>query len=253
MNIKGIIAFAAASALICGTAASCSSSEKKKSSDSSKSAADTKKNEKSAGTEFEEAVVAESGDAYLAVVDKDWKMQYWGGNEDNNQLAYDAGVVHIDGNGDYKVSVNADTRGFRYRATGNPDTEYKPYGLGFAAVIINDAEKTMPDAIITVKNVKIDGKDIELNKKSYTNTEGGAVRSNIFNEWVSDDSLPGDARVDGGMLFNNNDSASPSDINDGGYSAQIIDVSALTEWTTVEVEFSVSGLKATPHKARLTV
>jgi hypothetical protein len=176
-------------------------------------------------------------DQYDAAVSK-----YLGGNDENNQLTFDAGVVHIDGDGDYKVSVNADTKGFRFRATGNPDTEYKPKGLGFAAVIIHEGEKELPNAVITVKKVKVDGKDIELKKHGYTNTESGSIRSNIFNEWVSDDGLPGDARSDKGALFNNFSSDSPTDINDGSYSAQLVDTGAFDEWTKVEVEFTVSGL-----------
>ena len=115
------------------------------------------------------------------------------------------GVVHIDGNGDYKVSVNADTKGFRYRATGDPDKEYKPKGMEYAAVIIEDGETAVPDAVITIKKVKVDGKDVELKKKSFTYTDAGKLRSNIFNEWISDDGLPDDSRCDKGALFNNYD------------------------------------------------
>lgn len=239
MKIKKIIAIAAASSMLCAFA-SCSKKVK------TDPAVDDKISKSApadlAGVDFEDTVVAGNGDAYLAIADKDFKMQYLGGNDENNQLTFDAGVVHIDGNGDYKVSVNADTKGFRFRATGNPDTEYKPKGLGFAAVIIHEGEKELPNAVITVKKVKVDGKDIELKKHGYTNTESGSIRSNIFNEWVSDDGLPGDARSDKGALFNNFSSDSPTDINDGSYSAQLVDTGAFDEWTKVEVEFTVSGL-----------
>ena len=250
MNIKRMFTLILASTMLCGALASCKD-EKKKSSNNT-AASDVKKSSTAdgelptaadlSGVELEEAVVAQSGDAYLAIADADYKMQYLGGSDENNQLTYDAGVVHIDKNGDYKVSVNADTKGFRYRATGNVDTEYKPKGVGFATVVINDAEKVLPNAIITIKGVKVDGKDIELKKKSYTNTESGGVRSNVFNEWVSDEGIPGDARTVDGALFNNSDPSSPSEINDGSYSAQLIDKDAFGEWTKVEVEFTVSGL-----------
>lgn len=251
MKIRKILTLIIASTMICGTLASCKDDKKVKT--SKNTAADVKKSAESdgelptaadlSGVELEDTVVAKSGDAFLAIADEDLKMQYWGGEDENNQLTYDAGIAHIDKNGDYKVSVNADTKGFRYRATGNPDTEYKPKGLEFMAVVINDGEKAVPKAVITVKSVKVDGKDIELKKKNYTNDESGAIRSNIFNEWVGD-SFPADARVAEGPLFNNSDVSSPSDINDGSYSAELVDKEAFKEWTKVEVEFTVSGLDA---------
>ena len=246
MNIKRIAALLLASTMLCGALASCKDNKAK----TSKNNADnTERNYTAdgelptaadlAGVELEEAVVAQSGDAYLSIIDENWKSQYAGGNDENNPLTYDAGVVHIDKNGDYTVSVNADTKGFRYRSTGDPDKEYKPTGISFAAVVINDAENVLPGAVITVKSVKVDGRDIELKKKSYTNTESGDIRSNIFNEWVSDDSLPSDARTAEGALFNG---SAPSEINDGNYSAKVIDNADIKEWTKVEVEFAVSGL-----------
>lgn len=250
MKIRRILTLIIASTMLCGALASCKDDKKVKTSNNT---ADPKKSVTAdgelptaadlSGVELEDAVVAKSGDAYLAIADEDLKMQYWGGDDENNQLTYDAGIVHIDKNGDYKVSVNADTKGFRYRATGNTDTEYKPKGLEFMAVVINDGEKAVPNAIITVKSVKVDGKYVELKKKSYTNNESGAIRSNIFNEWVGD-SFPADARVADGPLFNNSDISSPSDINDGSYSAELVDKEAFKEWTKVEVEFTVSGLDA---------
>ncbi|SHM17658.1 hypothetical protein [Ruminococcus flavefaciens] len=240
MKIRRIFSVLAAAAVICGTA---SCNEKVK---TSKNADDTVNKSAApsdlSGVDFEDTVTAGSGDAYLAIADKDFTMQYLGGSDENNQLTFDAGVVHIDGNGDYKVSVNADTKGFRYRATGDPDKEYKPKGLEYAAVIINDGEAAVPDAVITIKKVKVDGKDIELKKKSFTYTDAGKLRSNIFNEWIADDGLPEDSRTDKGALFNNFDNSSPSDINDGSYSAQLVDTGVFNEWTKVEVEFSISGL-----------
>ncbi len=248
MKITKILTFIIVSTMLCGALSSCSSDKVKT---SKNTAADVKKSSLAdgelptaadlAGVELEDAVTAKSGDAYLAIADEDYKMQYWGGSDENNQLTYDAGVVHIDKNGDYTVSVNADTKGLRYRATGNPDTEYKPKGLGFLAVVINDGEKAVPDAIITVKSVKVDGKDVELKKKNYTNTESGEVRSNIFNAWVGD-SFPADARSAEGALFNDFNTASPAEINDGSYSAEVIGTEAFAEWTKVEVTFTVSGL-----------
>lgn len=239
MDIRKITAAAAVFAVLC-TAASCSSKDKKKDAGSEVEAT----SETVEGVDANDAVDAVSGDAYLAIADESFSVQYLGDKDDhkNNQLSYDAGIAHIEGNGDYTVSVTADTNGFRYDTTGDINGEFVVKGLGFAAVIIDDAEKAMPNAVITIKGVKVDGKDIEIAKKSYTNTESGSVRANIFNEWVSDDSLPSDARSADGALFNNGDSASPSDINDGGFSAQIVSREDFAEWKNVEVSFTVSGL-----------
>lgn len=197
-----------------------------------------------AGVDINDAVQAVSGDAYLAIADEAWEVQYLGNKDVNGseQLSYDAGVAHINGNGDYTVSVTADTNGFRYDETGDINGEYTIKGLGFAAVIIDNGEEALPNAIITINSVKVDGREIELRKKSYTNTESGSVRANIFNQWVSDDGLPSDARTAEGALFENNDPSAPSAVNDGSCSAQIIDPAEFSEWKNVEVGFTVSGL-----------
>ena len=247
MDIRKITAAAAVFAVLC-TAASCSSKDKKSSSTSSANkapeAATEAPSETVEGVDANDAVDAVSGDAYLAIADESFSVQYLGDKDDhkNNQLSYDAGIAHIEGNGDYTVSVTADTNGFRYDTTGDINGEFVVKGLGFAAVIIDDAEKTMPNAVITINGVKVDGRDIELTKKSYTNTESGSVRANIFNEWVSDDGLPADARSAEGALFNNGDNSSPAEINDGGFSAQIVNREDFAQWKNVEVSFTVSGM-----------
>lgn len=261
MNAKKILSCLLVSAMMCGVLASCGDSDSSSSSEKAETTTEatteaetTTEAEEEADAEaedepeavaiddveFEDAVVAESGDAYLAIVDEQWWIQYWG--ENDKPLTYDAGVCHIDGNGDYTVSVTADTNGFRFDTTGDATDQYIPAGLSFAAVIIKDGETETPNAIITINSVKVDGNEVELTKKGYTNTEDGAIRSNIYNSYVSDDSLPGDARTTDGALFTDGDNKQPSDINDGGFSAQIVDPAAFTEWTTVEVNFTVSGL-----------
>lgn len=248
MTKKRILAFILASAMMCGAMVSCENKNKSNNnssesvSDGASQGGDDKPDKAAPDVKFDNAVAAGSGDAYLAIVDEKWSIQYWGSIGENNQLSYDAGVAHIDGNGDYTVSVTADTDGFRYDVTGSETGEYTPAGLGFAAVIIKDGEKEVPGAVITINSVKVDGRELELTKKNYTNTEDGGIRSNIFNEWVRDDGLPGDARAAEGSLFNGNDNKNPSGINDGGYSAQIIDKSEFASWTKVEVGFTVSGL-----------
>ncbi|EWM52820.1 hypothetical protein [Ruminococcus flavefaciens] len=245
MKIKGSLAVILAAVTVCGGAVSCSSKNKSTKAEKNTAAVEEETEATTApvpGVDFSEAVEPASGDAYLAIVDANWEKQYLGKADPANQLAYKAGTAHIEGNGDYTVSVTADSTAFQYLATGDSKGTYKVNGIGFAAVIINDGEKQFPNAIITVKSIKVDGREIELKKKGYTNTEAEAVRSNIFNEWISDDSLPGDARTAEGALFTNYDMNTPSELNDGSYSAQIVSSEDFKDWTTVEVGFTVSGL-----------
>lgn len=247
-----------AALLMCCTGVSCSKKVEKVSSESTTEAAETtaksntiemiaEKNPDATTTavdgttqpapKFDNAVEAKSGDAYLAVNDNDWWIQYWG--EKSDPLCYDAKVAHIEGNGEYTVSVTTDTDGYRYATTKDITDTLTPNGLGFAAVIIKDGEQLMPYATITVDSVKVDGKEVKIDKKSYTNIEEGNLRSNIYNEWVSDSSLPADARcIDGDLMAD----GAPSAVNDGSYSAQIVEKDSFKEWTTIEVTFTVSGM-----------
>lgn len=191
--------------------------------------------------EMETPVGAESGQAFLAITDSQWWVQYWGNTDDAGyMLAYDAGVADITGDGQYTVSVTADTNGFRYDTTGDPNGEYTPGGIGFSAVIIKDGETVCPDAIITIDSIVIDGTEIEMTAKNYTNTEEGAIRSNIYNSWVTTPS--GDARSAEGYLFNDFDNTSPALDNAADYSAMIVDPASFNSWTTIEVNFTVSGM-----------
>ncbi|MCD8187173.1 MAG: hypothetical protein LUD57_00815 [Ruminococcus sp.] len=182
---------------------------------------------------FEEAVSAESGDAYLAIVNGQWWVQYWGNNDDEgSMLAYDAGVVAITGDGDYTVSVTADTNGFRYDVTGDANGDYIPLGCSFAALMVNDGTTLYPDMTIEITSIRVDGTAIPLIAKNYTTSDDGVeMRTNIYNEWVSDENTPEDAHDANGVITDTT-----------GYSAQIIDPSAFDDgWTTVEVDFTVTG------------
>ncbi len=194
-----------------------------------------------APVELETPVGAESGQAYLSMADAQWWIQYNGKTDDNGyMLAYNAGVVDITGNGQYTVSVTADTNGFRYDTTGDPNGEYTPSGCAFSAVIIKDGETLFPGAIITIDSIVIDGTEVEMVAKNYTNFEDGHVRSNIYNSYVTTPS--GDARSVDGYLFNDYDTSSPALADAADYSAQIVDPSVYNSWTTIEVNFTVSGL-----------
>ncbi len=258
MKMKKYLACLMAATLMCGAFTACGGNEETSSKEEEskvesveskeESAAESAEESKApvevttaAAVEVEDAVTAESGQAYLAITDSQWWIQYWGSAEDAGyMLSYNAGVADITGDGQYTVSVTADTNGFRLDTTGAADDQYTPSGLGFAAVIIKDGETVCPNAIITIDSIVIDGTEIAMTAKNYTNTEEGAIRSNIYNSWVTTPS--GDARCADGYLFNDFDSASPALDNAAEYSAMVVDPASFNAWTTVEVNFTVSGM-----------
>ncbi len=179
----------------------------------------------------EEPVSAGSGDAFLAITDGQRWVQYWGNTDDDgHMLSYGAGIAHIDGDGEYTVSVNCDTAGFRYDITGSADGEYTPAGLGFAAVKVNEGKVLYPDMSIEITSIRVDEKEVPITAKNYTNSDDGVeMRANIYNEWVSQ--LPDDAH-------NSEGTVTEAD----GYSPVILDKSAFSNgWTEVEVSFRVTG------------
>ncbi len=186
--------------------------------------------------EFEDAVVAESGDAYLAINEEQGWINYWGAND--TMLTYNAGVPHIEGNGSYTVSVTTDTNGFRYDTTSDAnDASVVPSGLMFAAVMIKDGKTLFPDAIITIDSIKVDGKEITMTAKNYTSSDDGKeLRSNIYNGWV--DKLPDDAASTEGALVVD---GTPTDAA-AAYSPVIVDKADFATWKEVEVNFTISGI-----------
>ncbi|MCD8219272.1 MAG: hypothetical protein LUC50_02655 [Ruminococcus sp.] len=240
LKMKKLLAFLLASGMMCTAFTACGSDEESSETAEESSVEESSEAEEESSEdaeessvrqvemqEFEEAVVPESGDAYLSITDSRWWLQYFG--NDTDYLTYDAGVVPITGNGDYTVSVTCNTDAIRYDTTGDANGELIASGSAFMAVQILDGADVCPDAIITINSVVVDGVEIALTKKSYTSTETAEVsgedhnniRSNIYNEWVSDDSLPDDARSDEGTL---------TDLEDFlEYSAMIIDPSEIGE------------------------
>ena len=251
-NMKKILACLAATMMLCATATACSGGASSSVAETeapteATTEEETTEAETEATTEeegnavevggdsdvtFEEAKDAASGQAYLAIVDGQWWIQYWGSSTaDGYMLSYDAGVVDITGNGDYTVSVTADTNGFRYDTTGDVNDQYVPQGLSFMSVMIKDGETKFPGAVITINSIVVDGNEIAMTAKNYTSSDDGQeTRSNIFNPYVN--ALPEDARSTEGNVYG----------NDTDYSAQIVDTADFSEWTTVEVNFTVSGL-----------
>ena len=177
---------------------------------------------------FEEPVAAESGDAYLAMVDGEWYVQYWGTDED--LLTYDAGVVPITGDGEYTVSVNGATAGLMYDVTGDANGDYTPSGMSFMAVMVKDGTTLYPNMAIEITSIKMNGEEVPMTKKNYTSSDDGVeMRANIYNEWVNE--LSEDAHDANGAVT-----------DASAYSAQIVDKDAFNSgWTSVEVTFNVTG------------
>ena len=93
--------------------------------------------------------------------------------------------------------------------------------IAFAALIIKNGNKVYPGYFIDVKEVKINGEAVEV-KKGYTSSDDGIeMRSNLFNEWVTE--LPKDARRKDGDLE--------------GASAIIVEKEAFKDMKTIEVTF----------------
>ncbi len=234
--MKKISSLLAVSLALCMPFTSCSDKDKDKT--SSKSTETTQPTD----PYIDDAVAAKSGEVYLAVADSQWKAQYLGTSDGagTSTLSYDAGVVEINGNGDYTVSVNADTEGFRYAISGDPnDTGFVPKGMEFMAVIIKEGETKFPEAVITVNEIRVDGEPIELTAKAYTSSDDGInTRANLINRWTSKPSP--DARCIDGALYDAN--GEPLEICKD-YSPKIAEDEAFASWTNVEVDITISGIK----------
>lgn len=178
--------------------------------------------------EFEEPVEAGSGDAILAITDAQWYVQYWGTKE--HILTYDAKIAHIDGDGDYTVGVNVGTKGAQFDISGDPENGYTCGGIDFAAVKVFDGTKLYPNMCIEIKEIRVDGKPVEMTAKNYTSSDDGTeMRANIYNHFVS--SFPEDAHTADGAVTG----------EFGEYSSMIVNLDDFKSWTTVEVDFTVTG------------
>lgn len=150
-------------------------------------------------------VIAEDGQAYLSVMDSSF-MAIYAGSQDS--LSYNAKVADIKGNGTYTVSVTADTEGYK-NATGGSMPEDIAM-LGIEAYGVKNAEK----AEITIKSVKVDGKEYKVS----VNPENDS-----FDDYFSC------------ILYMNKDWAYEGLEN-------AVDLSSVKEWTDIEITFEIAGL-----------
>lgn len=173
---------------------------------------------------FSQGVYANSGQAYLNVMDYSWEAEYWGMADDS--LACGAVVADITGNGQYKVSVTADTEGYRFATTGDPnDASVLPEAIDYLSVCVVDGPDISPDMIITIDSIVIDGVEYPVIGECYTVSEFSEKECLIYCEW---EEAPEDAL------------SADGDASDA--TATIFDASSIENWTTIEVTFTVSGI-----------
>lgn len=232
-NTKNI-AILAAVVMLCGTWTACGKAKNDKSMNNSSAEEATEQATEAAP----KPVAAQSGQAYLLFRDsQDW-ISYDG--TDSSMLAYSAEVVTIDGNGQYTVSLTADTPEFRYSVTGKEDGIYTPSGCSVTAVVIKDGATACPNAVITIDSVTLDGEKKELTAKSYTTTVDGSLHCNVYNAAAK--SPADDARSAEGALYKDNNPATPALSDVDAYAPKIVEPITFSSWTTMEVTFTVSGM-----------
>lgn len=151
----------------------------------------------------------EDNTAFLAYADGAWLYQYWGDPVDTGIEITNAEVTGV---GQYTVGLDF---------TGTADG--KAAGLAFTAPMIQGGAANYPGYVLTVDEIKLNGNAIDFTK-GYANDEEGNLRSNIYNEWVSQ--LPDDARTADGNL--------------DGASAVIVDKELFAEVENIFVTFTLS-------------
>ncbi len=151
----------------------------------------------------DDMVYPDDNDAYVIVMDESGAASYMGYGE---SLSYNAKVAEIKGAGTYTVSVTADSDGYK-EYTGN----IMPDGfsmLGFEAY----GEAITADTEISVKSIKVDGKELELTGEPFTTIEDGTF-SVLF---YLDQEIFGFEDVE-----------------------NCIDLKSFGEWTDIEITFEV--------------
>ncbi|MBR3970407.1 MAG: hypothetical protein IKJ87_04950 [Ruminococcus sp.] len=150
----------------------------------------------------DDIVYAEHNDAYLFVMDNTYMASYTG-YEDT--LSYNAKVAEVKDNGTYTVSVTADTEGYKNASDGE-----MPEGIAVLGVELY-GDKNFEDSDITVKSVKIDGKEYKLATEPAIEKGDGYFSISLY----TCDDLAWDDTVNA------------------------IDLSSVGEWTDIEITFEV--------------
>lgn len=150
----------------------------------------------------DDIVYAEHNDAYLFVMDNTYMASYTG-YEDT--LSYNAKVAEVKDNGTYTVSVTADTEGYKNASDGE-----MPEGIAVLGVELY-GDKNFEDSDITVKSVKIDGKEYKLATEPAIEKGDGYFSISLY----TCEDLAWDDTVNA------------------------IDLSSVGEWTDIEITFEV--------------
>lgn len=115
--------------------------------------------------------------AYLMYTDKNWGTNYSVGDDykpNSKAKGLEAVDAEIKGKGEYSVKIDF---------SGTKSQVGK--GFAFSAVGIANGESLYPDWVIEIKEIKVNGKPVNMTAKGYTCSDNGkTTRVNIINEWV---------------------------------------------------------------------
>ncbi|MBR5512710.1 MAG: hypothetical protein IKV85_01835 [Ruminococcus sp.] len=149
----------------------------------------------------------DENEAYIIVMDKSGAASYAGYH---GALAYNAKFAEITGAGTYTVSVTADTEGYREYVRSIINEEKLPDGFDMLGINV-DSNIFTEDTKITIKSVKVDGKEISI---------------------TAEPEIIGDEGILSILLYLGEDTFG-SDIEN------CLDLRSIGEWTDVEITFEV--------------
>ena len=171
----------------------------------------------------------EQGVFVIGFGDADWKASFWGKDGDILDSSYEK-TAKLEGNGVYTVSLDL-SGGYTNpdhldEETGDEIVYTTANGIGAMGIQIYGEYPTLG---VDIQSVKFDGVEFALTGASYTNDEDGGRRTNIYNAWAGFDAAKEDQIT--------KDAATAT--------STVVDISSLTEWSSVEVTFEVYGLEET--------
>ena len=127
--------------------------------------------------------------AWIMYQAADYGMAYCVGNvydPTNKSTGVKATNALITGEGQYTIGLDFTAAGIAK-------------GVNFSAIGIYNGETLFPDYTITIDSFKVNGEEVELSGKPFTNSDDGkCTRMNLNNPWVS--TVPDDARTADGSL-----------------------------------------------------
>jgi len=209
---------------------------------------------------LEPAVSAESGDAYLFICDEAYYLNYDGTAD--TLLSFSAVCTPVKENGTYTVSVTTDSKACRLAATGDMNSNLNANGIAYAAVAFRDGALLYPDLSVSIDSISVNGKEIPLTGLNVTLTpDGNDLRAEIFSTFdrhissaaepvitttstttLTETTAPASGTTDTETTATTTTTEETTVTTVPQPSTQIVEPSAFTDWKTVEVTFSVSGI-----------